>query len=727
MGLGGAATGAGLVASKSGDDRSQAVVDTPQQPTTTTGTDSYTAPTQSGPPPSHHRKESIPTTAYPAGPGSPSPIQAPVGGTKATPDETQRGTSSISPSGAGATSYTIGGPVESEDRSHTGRNAGLAAAGVGAGAGAAALGAHEYGKSRGATDATTSSALPGTAQTTSSSTVPGGGPGVASSSFPSTTQDTSGYGRDQPTGISGQSVGPTSQTSTTEREKESSGYGKAAAAAGLGAGAGALGAHEYGKHRGDTTGATTSSTLPGTQSATGSAIPSSSQAAASSTVPPVTQSTTSSGLPSTTGTRLQQDTTRNQPITSSGPTSQVSSTEQGDQYSVYGKTAAAAGLGAGAGAAGATALHHDRKHDSTQQFADKPWESSQAPPQTSTTTGTSLPVREKAATQTPVTSTRDNVATDPAKDDSHTARNAGLAGAAGAGAGAYGAHEYSKHQTEQDATRRQKDLAEQEAARQKQFEKDQKAADKLAHKEEKQHEKDLKKLEKAEGKSQEKELKKEEKQHHKELEKEEKERTKEEEAERKRREKEAAALAGTAGAGGAAYAAHHHDNDADKKGKLSSEHDHNKLHKNPPEEKKPNFFKRIFKRRKNKDTGDSEEYSTDEEDNPATGTHLGGAAGAAGAGAVGTGLAGTTGTAGTGTTHGVHDPTSTTGTHGPSGTTTGQGKDTRPIDDVTGLPFDPEKDPAAAQRLMAHDTLGHRILEKADVVADKKEGHVPLS
>jgi hypothetical protein len=615
VGLGGAATGPGVAASKAGNDRSQAVVDTPEQPTTTTGTDSYTAPTQSGPPPSHHRKESIPTTAYPAGPGSPSPIQAPVGGTRGATDETQRGTSSITPSGAGATSYTIGGPVESEDRSHTGRNAGLAAAGVGAGAGAAALGAHEYGKSRGgATDATTSSVLPGTAQTTSSSTVPSGDSGVASSSFPSTTQGSSGYGRDQPTGITGQSVGPTSQISSTEREKESSGFGK---------------------------------------------------------------------------------------------------------------TAAAAGLGAGAGAAGATALQHDRKPDSTQQFADKPWESSQAPTQTSTTTGTSLPVREKAATQTPVTSTRDNIATDPAKDDSHTGRDAALAGATGAGAGAYGAHEYSKHQAEQDATRRQKDLAEQEAARQKQFEKDQKAAEKLAHKEEKQHEKDLKKLEKAEGKSHEKELKKEEREHHKEFEKEEKERTKQEEAERKRREKEAAALAGTAGAGGAAYAAHRHDNDADKKGKLSSEHDQNKLHKDPPEQKKPSLFRRIFKRRKNKDTGDSEEYSTDEEDSTTTGRHLGGAG--AGAGAAGAGLAGTAGT-GTGTAPGIHDPSSTTATHGTSATTTGKDNDNRPIDDVTGLPYDPEKDPAAAERLRAHDTVGHHLLEKAEVVADKKEqGDEPLS
>jgi hypothetical protein len=38
------------------------------------------------------------------------------------------------------------------------------------------------------------------------------------------------------------------------------------------------------------------------------------------------------------------------------------------------------------------------------------------------------------------------------------------------------------------------------------------------------------------------------------------------------------------------------------------------LHKEPKEEKKPGLLKRIFKRRKNKDTGVDEDYSTDEEE-----------------------------------------------------------------------------------------------------------------
>jgi len=48
--------------------------------TTTTGTDSYATPAQSSGIPSHHRKESIPTTAYPSGTlDSPRAVAPPVG------------------------------------------------------------------------------------------------------------------------------------------------------------------------------------------------------------------------------------------------------------------------------------------------------------------------------------------------------------------------------------------------------------------------------------------------------------------------------------------------------------------------------------------------------------------------------------------------------------------------------------------------------------------------
>jgi len=53
-----------------------------QTPATTTGTESYATPAQSSGIPSHHRKESIPTTAYPPGTlDSPRAVAPPVGAT----------------------------------------------------------------------------------------------------------------------------------------------------------------------------------------------------------------------------------------------------------------------------------------------------------------------------------------------------------------------------------------------------------------------------------------------------------------------------------------------------------------------------------------------------------------------------------------------------------------------------------------------------------------------
>ncbi|OAP64101.1 hypothetical protein AYL99_00073 [Fonsecaea erecta] len=220
-------------------------------------------------------------------------------------------------------------------------------------------------------------------------------------------------------------------------------------------------------------------------------------------------------------------------------------------------------------------------------------------------------------------------------------KEAALAGVAGAGVGATGLHEYNQRQdtTERDA-QRQKDLAEQEAARQKQFEKDQKAAEKLAKKEEKQHQKELKK----EEKQHQKELEREEKQHQKELEKEEKARDKvaekeekqhrdELEREQKDREKAAATAAAGAGVGAAAGAGAYEVHEKDKHPPPTTATDdagRTKLHKEP-EEKKPGLLKRIFKRRKNKDTGEEEEYEDHEhEPEPEHGDHHLAAAGVAG-------------------------------------------------------------------------------------------------
>lgn len=106
VGLGSLAGGA--VASQAGKGEESAVADTPEQPTTVTGTTAYTAPTESKPP-AHYRKESIPTTAYPGGIDSPAPTAPPVGGTQ-----------------------------QEEERSHTGRDAAIGGVAGGAAAGTAA-------------------------------------------------------------------------------------------------------------------------------------------------------------------------------------------------------------------------------------------------------------------------------------------------------------------------------------------------------------------------------------------------------------------------------------------------------------------------------------------------------------------------------------------------------------------------------------------------------------
>ncbi len=719
VGLGTAATGAGVAASRAHDGAAPSTSRVPDQPTTTTGVDSYTSPTQSGPAqsgsgysgpaPSHHRKESIPTTAYPAGIDSPSPISAPVGGTSATPGQ--------------------------EHKDHTGRNAGLAAAGVGAGS---ALGAHEYEKSRHRPDQTSGMPIDRDApQTTTSSAVPSGyrqdnsslGQDTRTpmtSAAAESERDSHGYGRtaamagagagagalgaheyekrreprEESTGAYGPGPTQTTTSSSTpstlqqessaprtgyqqgpiapESERESHGYGRTAAATGVGAGAGAFGAHEYEKSREPREGTGLSSGPAGTQSTSSSAVPSGYQ-----------QDTYArSGAQQTPATTTEQEPTR--------------------ESHGYGKTAAAAGLGAGAGAAGAYALHDRQPED---RSSDWPLRDERA---TAPATGAVPTSQRSAETYPAATSSQEPGYTQQARDtgataapyndrqsryeepaQKHTARKeaatagaagpaatgssveereaeqaradeeaerrrrrekeAALAGVAGAGAAGAGVHEHNKHQHEADEAGRQKALDEQEEARRKQYEKDQK----VAAKEEKAHTKEIEKQEKAAAKAEKKEhkeMEKEEKKHQKEVEKEEKQQHKELEKqkthdskaaaadyeqqekldreERERHEKEAAAAAGLGATGAAAYGVHDKDSHSTPS-TTTDDAGRTRLHKDPPEEKKPSLLKRLFGRRKNKDTGTDEDYEYDEGQEDAG--HLGdrhhGAAGVGGAGA----------------------------------------------------------------------------------------------
>ncbi|KAK5026782.1 hypothetical protein LTR13_009822 [Exophiala sideris] len=427
--------------------------------------------------------------------------------------------------------------------------------------------------------------------------------------------------------------------STAQRGQDDRHYGRDAAVAGA-AGTGAVGAYEYEKHRPEQTtsyGRDVSGSEPTTHRGQGDRHYGRDAAVAGAA---------GTGAYEYEKHRPEQTNTYGRDVSGSDPTTQSS---QGNQYDSgrvgYGNEPASQRgqddrhLGRDAAVAGAagTGAYEYEKHRPEQATGV-----GREDPATSTRdTRTAAPASEKATSR--------QQATEPEKEQRHTGRDAALAGATGAGAGALGEHEYSKHEAEKAEAQRQKDLAEQEAARQKQFEKDQKAAEKQAHKEEKQHAKLEKKIQK--------EHEKDEKQHHKELEKEE-----------KHHDKEAAGAA-AAGTGAAAYGVDEHDKKRDNKNLTRDEQalhephsgnqqrrheaeslgtgaypggerernvtsedtDRTRLHKDPPQQKKEGFFKRIFKSRKNKDTGEDEDYSTDEEDT----THHHRGAEAAGVGGAG--------------------------------------------------------------------------------------------
>ena len=149
------ALGLGGAAAKEKHDRDR------DTPSTTTGASSYDSPTQSGQPPVHHRKESIPTTAYPSGSlDSPAATAPPsgtsgAGNTTAFADERSGGSGTATigntqtygsyPLATGSSTSRTTGPGSSDvgtdqqqERSHLGRDAAL-------GAGAGAAGASAYG------------------------------------------------------------------------------------------------------------------------------------------------------------------------------------------------------------------------------------------------------------------------------------------------------------------------------------------------------------------------------------------------------------------------------------------------------------------------------------------------------------------------------------------------------------------------------------------------------
>ena len=588
VGLGSVAGAAGYAAGNQGSKES-AIPDT--------------TPSSSAPVPSHSRKESIPTTAYPAGVDSPSPIHAPVGGTRPTESSTRGGPILEEHDRHTGPDATLGSRTE-DSRSH---DRGLATAGV-AGAGVAAAGAgyaatrpHETSTSAGQSGVTPANHSVTTGPTESAPSRPadsafstqpdhtkrdaaatgaggaalggaaayGGsrdriqepyghtaimGPDTSTTdAHPSSATAAHPQATSPQTGLGTQST----TTSSNPAVRDDDHTGRNAALAGVGgaglAGAGAYGAHELSdRHaRSDATAAQPQTTLPQTRLGT--------------------QSTTTSSNPAV----------------------------RDDDHT--GRNAALAGVG-GAGLAGAGAYG---AHELSDRHARS--DATAAQPQT-TSPQTGL------GTQSTTTSSNPAV-----RDDDHTGRNAALAGIGGAGAvgaGAYGAHELSERNAEKERLAAEKARHEQAKAQQKEAEKQQKEAAKEAEKAEKKHEKEVEKAEK----KHEKEVEKEEKAHQKEvaaMEKQrtkeeehrqkelEKQRTKEEDEERRRKEIAGAAVGGTAvaGAGAAGY-----ELNKDYRDPALPYND-----KTEEKEKKPGLFKRIFKSRKNKDTGEDEQYSSDEE------------------------------------------------------------------------------------------------------------------
>ena len=108
-----------------------------------------------------------------------------------------------------------------------------------------------------------------------------------------------------------------------------------------------------------------------------------------------------------------------------------------------------------------------------------------------------------------------------APKQSHTGRDAALAGGAGAGAGALAGHELSKKEAEQQAKQhikdqkaQEKEIANEQKAHDKEITKEHKAHEKEVEKAEKKHHKEVAAAEKKHEKELEKEEKKEEKKHH---------------------------------------------------------------------------------------------------------------------------------------------------------------------------------------------------------------------
>ena len=439
LGLGGAAGG---MAAKEHHDRDSTV------PSTTTGTGSYTSPTQTGP--THHRKESIPTTAYPAGslnspsarappnPANYSAIaddRAPDGSGRAAIGSTStyathhlpsgdRSSTVVDPNSSGSNTY------RTPESSHLGRDA---AVGAGVSAGATGLASH-HGESG------TQASAPYRSSNVGSSGM--GSSGMGSGNAEHTTfhdittsrephQGTTGPHAGHsgafentssavPSSTMGSSYAPTSGTSSDPSHH----YGRDA---GIGAGAAGLGAtgYEAEKHR-------SNEPWSGTQGSATQAGP------ASSTGPSYGPTSGYQNLGSTSSSAYPSSSTA-QPMTG---TSQ--GVDSGHEGHYHGRDAGVAGAGAAAGL-GAAGYEAEKHHHPTSYSNAGPTSGTDPAMTTSeyrNLGNNSSSAYSSSSTAQPMSGTSQGI--DSGREGHHYGRDAGIAGAGTAGLGAAG-YEAEKH------------------------------------------------------------------------------------------------------------------------------------------------------------------------------------------------------------------------------------------------------------------------------------------
>ena len=618
------------------------------------------------------------------------------------------------------------------DQTHYGRDTA-----VGAGlAGAGAYGGYEYGKHHddpSRTPTGTSSVPHQSGDRTGSTLAPLG----------------------NPMGTRGAEPLSTTRQGVTPQSQRSEGHLGRDAAIGAGAvGAGAYGGHEYGKHFND----------------------SSRGSGGASSVPYQSGNTAESTNVAQFGTPMG---TRGSEPLSTTQQRMIPQSERGEGQ--VGRNAAA---GAGLAGAGAYGGYEYGKHynDSSRPTGTSSTPHQAA---NTTESATAAPFRGPMGTRgsEPLSTNQQGMAPQSQRDENHLGRNVAV-GAGAAGVGAYSAHEYGQHEAgkveresaeqravEQkrlekqrsheekqrlaDEKHHEKELAAEEKAREKAAEKEHRHHDKELEKEQKKeqkhHEKELEKEHKHQEKEFEKRQKEEQKHHEKELLAEEKAREKEEkdhnhhhnlleksekqrlrEAEKQQRERERhheEAGVGAVGLGVGGLAAQEIETehntstpayDDPSKGLVAADSTDHQAHGH--EEKKPGLLSRIFKRRKNKDTGVEEDYSTDEEDTTHHGHHTSGGTAAAGAGTA----AYAAGEHEQGKHHGHSYEEVSGGATKPSYnpfhrgpqealvTGTGAGpttaetapRDGLPRQHVSGTHFDPEDNPAVARRVQDEPTRG---------------------